>query len=97
MGMLSMPVPPGSMVLEPSVKKLKESRVIENYSISSGVLTLYFKEFKAGSRQLLSIELLAQYPGTILSQPVRIYPYYQPENFAESLPDKLKIARKAEE
>lgn len=97
MGMVSIPVPPGCGVDMASVQKLQDAGVVDNFSVQSDMLTLYLKEFKARSKQYVSIKLNAEYPVEVTARPVKIYPYYQPANFAVAIPAKLRIAQRAKE
>ena len=91
MGIITMPVPPGFEVVSASLEEMVRKAVIDKFEIGANRLILYFREFATGSPLLLSIDLKAVYPAEITAPALTAYPYYDPDNTAFSIPEKLIV------
>ena len=93
MGIITMPVPPGFEIVSGPLEEMVRKAIIDKFEIGSDKLILYFREFGAGNQLLLNIDLKAIYPVEITAPALTAYPYYNPDNTAFSIPEKLTVSQ----
>lgn len=93
MGIIVMPVPPGFEVITAPLDDMVRNGVIDRFETGSNRLTLYFREFAIGKPLLLCIDLRSLYPVEITAPALTAYPYYEPDNVAHSIPEKLTVTQ----
>jgi uncharacterized protein YfaS (alpha-2-macroglobulin family) len=84
-------IPPGFDPLPQTFEALKESQVIERYTLSGRQVTLYLRELGSDKPLSFQYQLRAKHPVRVTTPRARVYEYYQPEVKGEAAPVKLVV------
>ena len=91
MPLIDLGVPPGFTVDPHMLYDAVDKKEISKFTLAARQIIVYLEKLGPGEEKTLSYQIRAKYPIKALTPLSKVYPYYNPEQVAVSLPQTIEV------